>query len=245
MAEQPSILKRLDVIIGKLQAVVDKYSSLETKEDVVSHRETNLNQSSSESQPQSQYAASYNDNTWMKHRALMVEAFKSNNLLKSIRPDHKIDLQIERPIGHTTHNLFCKEKSKKKKNNVKNCFFITHLQSKKCNLKTMSKILKSKELRLANNDICQSVFGFEKGCFTMTSILNIDMVKIQQENIILKWVVDEDLLKNKHESIEVCVGCNNALDHSQHHMIDITMEKVLQMVEKHCDKALEIIPVKF
>jgi hypothetical protein len=54
-----------------------------------------------------------------------------------------VDLQAERPVGHSTHNLFVKDKKSKK------LFMICHRQSAKCDLKTLSKELGVKELRMA------------------------------------------------------------------------------------------------
>ncbi|ETO26070.1 hypothetical protein RFI_11064 [Reticulomyxa filosa] len=147
------------------------------------------------------------------------KCLNNNNLHH--RKDEVIDLKAERPIGHSTHNLLVKEKGKNA------CYLITHSQKVKCNLNVLRTKIKAKELRLANSDVVQQILGFNKGCITALSLLNVSN---NTDNNKLQWVLDRSLLDQKQLSI--CAGCLDPLDHSQHHVVDIAPNKLLELTNQ-------------
>ena len=171
----------------------------------------------------------YLDSAWTIDRKTELAILKSNGF--TYRPDKNIDENIERPIGHNTHNLFLKDKKSKQR------FLITHHQSHKLNFKDLAKKLKEKEFKIKElrmdshknrHENNKKYFGFNGGCITALSLLNIS--SYDKENG-LQWIVDSNLIQSKEQMSSICAGCADPNDHSQHHVVDIPMTKVMKLVE--------------
>eukprot|EP01084_Bolivina_argentea_P200300 342524_1 len=136
----------------------------------------------------------YLDTSWTMPRKQQLSILKSNGY--NYRADRDVDKNIERPIGHTTHNLFVKDKKSKQR------FLITHHQSHKVNYKVLAKKLKQKgfkvkELRMDSpqnrEDNLDKCFGFRKGCITSLSLFNI---KDYNKETGVQWIVDAKLMQS-------------------------------------------------
>eukprot|EP01084_Bolivina_argentea_P001186 2173_1 len=208
------LLKKMDNLVDLINNAIE--SNMETKEEKQMIEPTTPN-------------AKYLDNKWIINRKQQLEILESNGY--NYRADKDVNNNIERPIGHTTHNLFLKDKKSNER------FLITHHQSHKMNYKTMAKKLKQKgfkikELRMDSQknreENLQKYFGFTKGCITSLSLLNL---KNYDKKNGVKWIVDSSLTKS-NDKLAICAGCADAIDHTQHHVIDISMLKLLELVQK-------------
>lgn len=174
--------------------------------------------------------AKYRDTEWQRDRKKQLDILSSNGL--SFREDTNVDANAERPSGHSTHNLFLKDKKSNQR------FLITHHQSHRMDFKAMTKTLKQKgfkikELRMDSHQNrkqnVQKYFGFERGCITALSLLNI---KGYDKSNGVQWIVDSKLMEMTDKSpITICAGCLDPMDHSQHHVVDIGSTKLLELVQ--------------
>jgi len=130
-------------------------------------------------------------------------------------PDETIDLTAKRPVGHTTHNLFLKDTKSKQ------LYLISLHQSTNVDLKTVAAKLKSKTLRFASPEDTKSTFGIERGCITSLSLLLDSSHKVIS-------VFDPNILKQS--KLCICSGCKDPLDHSQHNVVDISLDLLLEIL---------------
>jgi len=130
--------------------------------------------------------------------------------------DAIIDLTAKRPVGHNTHNLFLKDSKSKK------LYLITFHQSINADLKTIQTKLNAKTLRFAPPDIVKSVFGIERGCITSLSLLNDkkkQVISVFEPNIF------------NQPTLTICSGCKDPLDHSQHNVVDVPTDLLLNLLK--------------
>jgi len=170
----------------------------------------------------------YLDTKWQRDRRQQLDILSANGLY--FHADCNIDIDAERPIGHSTHNLFLKDKKSKQ------YFLITHHQSHRMDWKAMAKTLRGKgfrvkELRMdSERNRTLSVrrcFGFDAGCITALSLLNL---KDYDRECGVQWIVDSKLVDLSDE-ITICAGCCDPLDHAQHHVVDIHCAKLMELVQ--------------
>jgi hypothetical protein len=139
------------------------------------------------------------DRLWARLAELGVAAPR-----KEVDPD----LTAKKPVGHSTHNLVVKDKKSKQ------MFMIAARQSAKIDLKAITKELKMKQLRMAGAKDTKPTTCVEAGCMTLLTLYSDVQAKIIA-------VVDETLLSGD-APLRMCAGCADALDHSQHMVVDIT-----------------------
>eukprot|EP00941_MAST-03F_sp_MAST-3F-sp1_P002791 g2791.t1 len=132
-------------------------------------------------------------------------------------PYREVDpvLDVVKPVGHDTHNLFVKDKKSKK------MFLITAKQSSKIDLKTLTKTLGMKQLRMMRLDDKKNYTFIRKGCITSLSLYNDVTADITP-------VFDSKLFELN--SLRICAGCEDPADHSQHNVVDVTMEQILTLL---------------
>jgi len=126
-------------------------------------------------------------------------------------------LDAERPVGHSTHNLFLKAKKSKKKSFL---VMVCARQAAKIDLKALAKELKVKSLRMAKDTSCMCL---EEGCITPLQLYNDVAAQCQ-------LIMDEELLKMS--SLRICAGCKDPSDHSQHNVVDISPGELVKMVKE-------------
>jgi len=133
------------------------------------------------------------------------------------------DLTAEKPVGHSTHNLFLKAKISKKESFLVLC---TMRQSAgRLDLKKLAKQLKVKQLRMAKDKSCMCLET--AGCITPLQLYNDTAGQCLQ-------VIDKALLDLK--SLRMCAGCDNARDHSQHNVVDISPSEIMTMLKESSHK---------
>ena len=127
------------------------------------------------------------------------------------------DLEAERPVGHSTHNLFLKAKETKKK-----YFYVlvTVKQDTHVNLKELQKTLKVKSLRMAKD---KSAMCLDHGCITVLQLYNDTAAQIVP-------IIENSLMKEK--TLRICAGCEDPLDHSQHNVVDIPPSEILKLLQE-------------
>lgn len=139
--------------------------------------------------------------------------------------EEKPDLEAERPVGHSTHNLFLKAKVTKKEFFYVMC---TVKQSTHVDLKKLAKTLKVKSLRMARDRSCMCS---SSGCITLLSLYNDTAAQCVP-------VIENSLMKEK--TLRICAGCKDPLDHSQHNVVDIAPSEVTKLLSEsgHADVRL-------
>mmetsp|Transcript_21844 Transcript_21844/g.38624 ORF Transcript_21844/g.38624 Transcript_21844/m.38624 type:complete len:586 (-) Transcript_21844:99-1856(-) len=127
--------------------------------------------------------------------------------------DPNPDLTAKRPVGHSTHNLFVKDKK------TKQLYMISMRQHINANLKVVAKAVGAKELRFADSSF--AAFCHEKGCVSLLNLYN----NVQGDVI---PVIDSELFKA--ETLRICVGCNDPVDHSQHNLVDVSPALIQELL---------------
>jgi len=127
------------------------------------------------------------------------------------------NLEAVKPVGHTTHNLFVKDKKSKK------MFLITALQDTKIDLKKLTKELGMKQLRMMRMDDAKNSSYVRRGCITALSLYNDVSAQITP-------VWDSKLLDQA--MLRICAGCEDPSDHSQHNVVDIPLAKLQQLMSE-------------
>mmetsp|Transcript_2662 Transcript_2662/g.6248 ORF Transcript_2662/g.6248 Transcript_2662/m.6248 type:complete len:585 (+) Transcript_2662:116-1870(+) len=130
------------------------------------------------------------------------------------RREENPDLEAKRPIGHSTHNLFVKDKKAKKE------YMIALRQSVDINLKALAKMLGAREVRMSSST--KDAFCHEKGCMTLLSLYN----NVKGDVI----PVIDDKLFEECPVLRVCTGCEDPLDHSQHMIADVPADLVKKLL---------------
>ena len=77
----------------------------------------------------------------------------------------------------------------------------------------------------------ENVFGFSEGCITSLSLLNIESKNKKELNF--EWVLDNGVLLEPNKVITICAGCMDPKDHTQHHVVDITPQLLLNLINQH------------
>lgn len=127
------------------------------------------------------------------------------------------DLSVKRPLGHSTHNLFVKDKK------TKQLYMITMAQDTECDLKKLAKIIGCKELRFSSDRV--KAFCNEKGCLTLLSLYN----NVQGSVI---PVIEKKLFSNNDNVLRICAGCDDPNDHSQHNAVDVSVTVIKEMLQE-------------
>ena len=221
------LLQRMD----KLMDFIDQVLAHDDMKKGAKLKSKNMDESKDDEKRSNVYDdpkySNYLDNQWKKNRKQELSVLKQWKL--KYRADYVIDANIERPVGHSTHNLFLKDKKSKQR------FLITHHQSHKCDYKKLAKILKGKgfkikELRMDSpqnrEENLRKYFGFIKGCITSLSFLNI--TDYDKENGV-KWIVDSSIVDG--DDLVICAGCRDPVDHTQHHVVDISAAKHVELIK--------------
>eukprot|EP00516_Mucochytrium_quahogii_P005783 CAMPEP_0203762872 /NCGR_PEP_ID=MMETSP0098-20131031/15659_1 /ASSEMBLY_ACC=CAM_ASM_000208 /TAXON_ID=96639 /ORGANISM=" , Strain NY0313808BC1" /LENGTH=552 /DNA_ID=CAMNT_0050657453 /DNA_START=148 /DNA_END=1806 /DNA_ORIENTATION=- len=120
------------------------------------------------------------------------------------------DPNAKRPVGHSTHNLFVKDKKAKK------LYLVSMRQSVDANLKDIAKKLGAKEVRFASNSA--ECMCLEKGCITLLSLYN----NVQGD---VTPAIDTQLFSG-NQPLRMCAGCDDPLNHLQHNIVDITPDQL-------------------
>ena len=123
----------------------------------------------------------------------------------------------KRPRGHGTHNLFVKDKKKQ-------LFMVTLRADRNVDLKTVGEKLGAKELRFAGPADVETAIGSTKGCITPLWLFNNVQKTVQ-------LAVDAALLAAPHTSVVVCAGCDDAKDHAQHNVVEVTVAQLLALAK--------------
>ena len=144
-----------------------------------------------------------------------------------ISKDTVVDPAAKRPVGHSTHNLFVKDKKSGQ------LYLVTMRQSVTLNLKELAASLGCKEVRFATNTA--ETFGIERGCLTLLSLLNNPAGKVIP-------VVDSLLFTAP--SLRVCCGCNDHLDHSQHNIVDISPDQIQTLLKGTATPPIVFVDMK-
>ena len=127
-----------------------------------------------------------------------------------------VDLEAKRPVGHSTHNLFVKDKKSKR------LFLIATRQSVNVDLKKIAKAVDGvKEFRMSSD--MKSAFSVDSGCITLLSLYNNVQGTVTP-------IIDSALWTST-EKLRICSGCSDALDHSQHNVVDIAMQQVKDLMK--------------
>lgn len=130
--------------------------------------------------------------------------------------EDNVDLNAKRPVGHSTHNLFVKDKKSK------GLYLISMRQGVQADLKKLAKGIEGvKEFRMSSGG--KEQFCVESGCITLCSLYNNVQGTVTP-------VIDSGLL-NSTEKLRICAGCSDALDHSQHNVVDITMKQLQELMK--------------
>ena len=217
------LLLRIDHLVGYISGVLEGNTKSSQKQKHCRNTTISVNEADSEN-------AKYRDTKWQRDRKKQLDILSCNGL--TFRADTNVDPNAERPIGHSTHNLFLKDKKSNQR------FLVTHHQSHRMDFKSMTKTLKKngykiKELRMdSHRNRKQNVkkyFGFDTGCITALSLLNM---KGYDKESGVQWIVDSKLLEMTDTSpITICSGCSDPMDHSQHHVVDIGSTKLVELVQ--------------
>mmetsp|Transcript_11275 Transcript_11275/g.13666 ORF Transcript_11275/g.13666 Transcript_11275/m.13666 type:complete len:391 (+) Transcript_11275:159-1331(+) len=140
---------------------------------------------------------------WKRLAEMDVIPYKEDN----------VNLETKRPDGHSTHNLLVKDKKSKQ------LFLVATRQSINVNLKSLSKQLKVKELRLARSS--KECLCIDKSCLSLLSLWNNSGAVVP--------VIDSKLFDGEN-ILRICSGCKDPLDHSQHNMVDVTPSMIKQIL---------------
>jgi len=118
--------------------------------------------------------------------------------------DKNPDFSAEKPVGHSTHNLFVKDKKKKKH------FLIMGRQNADINLKNVAKAIGMKQLRMSRD--APSMLCAAKGYITALSLMH------DTEN---KCTLVRDTSLPKQKSLRISTGLDPE-DERRHIVVDIT-----------------------
>ncbi|GBG30022.1 Prolyl-tRNA synthetase associated domain-containing protein 1 [Hondaea fermentalgiana] len=148
---------------------------------------------------------------WARLKEAGVEPFREENP----------DLEAKRPVGHSTHNLFVKDKKAKKQ------YMVSMRQSVEINLKALASLLGAREVRFSSST--KESFCQEKGCMSLLSLYNNT-----QGDVIP--AIDAKLFE-ENPVIRVCVGCDDPLKHDQHNVADVPAELIKKLLAEsnHCE----------
>jgi hypothetical protein len=80
-----------------------------------------------------------------------------------------------------------------------------------------------KQLRMAGPKDMKAALGIEKGCVTAMSVVNDCECKVTS-------VLDSRL--EKRSKLRMCTGCNDPLDHSQHHISEQEYPSLINFLTK-------------
>merc|ERR1712032_813120 len=89
-------------------------------------------------------------------------------------------------------------------------FMVTFPGDAEVGLKPLAVALGVKELRMAGGEDMKAAFRLERGCVTAMSVC-------LDKNGVVTSVLDSRLLASSSR-IRMCTGCDDALDHTQHHI---------------------------
>lgn len=128
-----------------------------------------------------------------------------------------------RPKNHSTHNLIVKGKK------TSTVYMLTIPQQNSINLKALAKTLKEKELRLLDMKKRDDLLCQTKGCFTLLSLYGNKEGKVK--SVIHTDLFDEGA-ENDEQSLRICCGCDDPLDHTQHRIADVKIKHVKQLVKE-------------
>lgn len=148
-----------------------------------------------------------------------VKAFHSQLTVNGIAFPTPMDPDEATEVASWAKSLFLSGKIGKKN---KKYFMLTTRSSIKPNLKELAKVVKVKELRLAQPKDMLALLHVEKGCVTA-------MTPIMDKAGTVTSLLDDGLFAATH--LRMCAGCNDALDHSQHNISmcpPATLKKLLQ-----------------
>ena len=150
------------------------------------------------------------------HEAAHANLLEQLNKISTIKQETKQSSDIEEEIASWAKSLFLKDKKKK----ALFMFTTPANASPPVSLKALSKALGVKELRMAGPKDMKSALGYEKGCITAMSVLNDSACKVTS-------VLDSRL---KGRMLHMCTGCDDALDHSQHHISEQDYDSLVKFL---------------
>jgi len=126
------------------------------------------------------------------------------------------DTEVERPTAHSTHNLLLKDTK------TKQLFLVTMAQAVKAKMNDISALIGAKQVRMADPKATQQALSVHRpSCITALSLYNNTSTSVE-------WYVDEEVLAM--DTLRICAGCNDPLDHSQHMIVDIKTADLLAML---------------
>ncbi len=125
------------------------------------------------------------------------------------------DLTARKPVGHSSHNLFVKDKKSGQ------LIMISARQEADIDLKEVAKQCKVKEVRLTQSS--KEAFCQERGCITLLSLYN------NTQGDVLP-AIDKKLLAMP--SLKICAGCDDPLNHAQHNVVDVKPQLLLELLKE-------------
>ena len=112
---------------------------------------------------------------------------------------------------------------------TKALYLICLAQSRNVDLKTIGEKIGAKNLRLAGPADIETAICLVHGCITPLWLYNNP-----QGTVTL--VVDSLLLATPDKPLVVCVGCESPKDHSQHRVVEVSMNQMLSIAKEASGK---------
>ncbi|KAH9257874.1 hypothetical protein BASA81_003893 [Batrachochytrium salamandrivorans] len=138
---------------------------------------------------------------------------------KRLEVDPTATDQPARPAGHDTHNLLVKDSKTKK------LYLVSMPQATQVDLKQLGEKLGGGAVRLAGPADVETAIALTKGCITPMWLFNN-----VQGNVVP--VFDAKLMAEPDRALVICAGCDSALDHTQHNVVHISINQILQLVNE-------------